>query len=223
MKVFGEKEISEAAGTGRMFSEARQAARFTLPKVSEITRIPERLLYHLEAEEYDMLPPDTFLRGIIARYSNALGLDASDMLSKYYASQKIRLTSGSRDRLPPNRFASARPLMVPFHAGYLAWTLAIGGFLYLAIEARAFVSPPRIHFENLLPDGFSVKSEILPLSGQIYGSRGVSINGERVGADKLGKFFYELKLKEGSNTVAVEAKNRFGKTAKVIRTITFQP
>lgn len=224
MNAVKEKESEKASVVGKVFAEAREARRLTIAKVSEITHIPERLLYRLEAEEYDKLPPDAFLRGTIAKYSDALGLDAQEMLAKYYASQKAKLiTAGGRDCMPSNRFESAKPFMTSLHAGHLAWTLAIGGFLYLAIEARSFVSPPKIYLENLPADEFLASEDIMPLSGQVYGSRAVSINGERIGTDKSGKFLYGLKLNDGVNTVVIEAKNRFGNTVKVIRTITFRP
>ncbi|MEW5717748.1 MAG: helix-turn-helix domain-containing protein [Chloroflexota bacterium] len=75
---------------GERLRQAREA-RGVVPLQAEMdTRIRAAVIQSLEQGDYEHLPPDPFLRGLIRTYATYLGLDSEEMLGLYAA-----------DRTPP--------------------------------------------------------------------------------------------------------------------------
>lgn len=68
---------------GTHLRREREARHVSLEEVAQTTRIPVRMLQHLEADETTELPGDVFVRGFIKSYARVLGVDASPLLRRY--------------------------------------------------------------------------------------------------------------------------------------------
>lgn len=68
---------------GQRLREAREAQNLTLAEVEAKTRIRQRFLAALEAEEWDVLPGEVTIRGFLRKYATFLGLDADEVIQHY--------------------------------------------------------------------------------------------------------------------------------------------
>jgi cytoskeletal protein RodZ len=210
---------------GQLFSASRKEARISIDKAAEILRVPSQTLLALESGEYKKLPPDAFLRGIIAKYADFLKLDRLECIAKYEndisASAPI-LRSGSTDILPKNRFSS-KPIWWPLGAKELAYAAAVAGFLYLVWQFIWFLQPPSIQIDSPA-DSFTVTSaNRFVVSGTVRGTQRLTINTERVSSDNHGRFRNIVELKEGENIIEVLAEGRHNRTARETFRVLYQP
>jgi cytoskeletal protein RodZ len=68
---------------GEMLQQARQARRITFNQAALETRIRQTLLEALEQNEYGVLPPRPFMRGLLRNYALYLNLDPDSILEIY--------------------------------------------------------------------------------------------------------------------------------------------
>ncbi len=70
-------------GFGRFLRQAREYKGVSLRDVERKTRIPRRHLHALETEEFELLPPLIYARGIVRNYAQYLGIDPMDALARF--------------------------------------------------------------------------------------------------------------------------------------------
>jgi len=68
---------------GEVFREARRRREVDLAQVEEATRIRQRYLRAIEAEEWSALPGGFYTRGFIRAYASFLGLDGDRLAEDY--------------------------------------------------------------------------------------------------------------------------------------------
>ncbi len=61
----------------------------SLEELSRATRVPASSVERIEADQYDELPGEVFVRGFLRSYARAVGLDADDVLARYTASRRV--------------------------------------------------------------------------------------------------------------------------------------
>jgi cytoskeletal protein RodZ len=55
----------------------------SLEEIAQTTRIPLRMLQHIEQDELDLLPGEVFTRGFLKAYARSLGLPTDEVLARY--------------------------------------------------------------------------------------------------------------------------------------------
>lgn len=68
---------------GSYLKRERELRQMSIAELAQITRIPARVLQHLENDARDELPADVFVRGFLRSYADALGLDGENVLARY--------------------------------------------------------------------------------------------------------------------------------------------
>lgn len=94
------------AGFGETLRQARAHKNVTLREAEAETRINRHYLAALEDEEFGVLPPPIYSRGIVRKYADYLGLDAGKVLDMHR-----ELTGTPRDQSPINTTPTAMPRM----------------------------------------------------------------------------------------------------------------
>lgn len=79
-------KVNEEVSIGTILRRARNAKNISLDQAEADTRIRTVYLQALEEDDYDKLPGETFLKGMIRTYGNYLGLDGLDLVQQYRAS-----------------------------------------------------------------------------------------------------------------------------------------
>lgn len=73
------------AATGADLRRAREARGISLRDISMRTKVGVRFLEYIEAERLDVLPATVYLRGFVAEFARAVGLDPRESAEAYIA------------------------------------------------------------------------------------------------------------------------------------------
>ena len=73
---------------GRWLRQERELRQLSLEELAATTRIPLRMLQHIEEDRHEQLPGDVFARGFLRSYARAVGLDEVDVLRRWTRDQK---------------------------------------------------------------------------------------------------------------------------------------
>jgi len=87
------------AGLGQLLREAREAKGLTLTEVEGETRIRLSYLEALEAEEFDRLPGEVYVRGFLRNYAQFLGLKSEEVLAQYSGEEETVPSQPASSRL----------------------------------------------------------------------------------------------------------------------------
>ena len=74
---------------GEHLRKLREAKRMSLAEVSRATRVPVASVERIEADRFDELPGEVFVRGFLRAYAKALDVPADDVLARYTASRRV--------------------------------------------------------------------------------------------------------------------------------------
>ncbi len=75
---------------GHYLRNERELRQLSLEEIAQTTRIPLRMLQHLEADQLDLLPGEVFTRGFLKSYARSVGLSVDDVLARYGERQSRR-------------------------------------------------------------------------------------------------------------------------------------
>lgn len=110
----GPAEGAEAGVTppGEMLKQARVAAKLSEQDVARELRMTVTKVRFLEADDYENLHSDTFVRGYLRTYAKLLGIDPTVVLSAYADTRRAAGWDGSADENPiqVNLAEPSRPL-----------------------------------------------------------------------------------------------------------------
>jgi cytoskeletal protein RodZ len=204
---------------GKILREARVDKLLSLDEVEKHTKIRKELLEALEADNYDKLPPSTFVQGFIKNYGKYLGLDVGKLLAVFrrdYEAGKhpdVVLESLSNPLKEKKFFLTPGRLL-----GIVITLVVICFFAYLWVEYRQFVGAPVLQVKSP-QDQQTVEIPTVIVEGKTDPEAKIKVNNQDVGVDKVGNFKEEIKLSSSANTVEITATSKFGQIAKISRTV----
>jgi len=105
----------------------------SIEEVSRATRIPLSSVERLEADRFDDLPGEVFVRGFLRSYARAIGVDAEDVLAQYSSARRVPYVA-------PVPVAPAAPKRETRRLGV---AIAFVLLLVLCTMALSFVLKPR--------------------------------------------------------------------------------
>lgn len=132
---------------GERLRQAREQAGIDLAEVAARTRIPQRHLEAIEADDFAALPSTTYSVGFARAYARIVGADEVAIA----ASVRQQLDGAFRERHNFEAFQPADPARVPPKG--LAWTVAIVAMLLIAgyalwrnqwLAAPGVATPPQV-------------------------------------------------------------------------------
>jgi cytoskeletal protein RodZ len=74
---------------GEHLRKLREEKRMSLAEVSRATRVPIASVERIEADRFDELPGEVFVRGFLRAYAKALEVPVDDVLARYTASRRV--------------------------------------------------------------------------------------------------------------------------------------
>jgi transcriptional regulator with XRE-family HTH domain len=75
--------VDERETLGKYLKNQRESKKISLREVAKNTRVRENILRTIEEEQYDLLPPATYVKGFLLAYAKYLRLDPNDVLLRY--------------------------------------------------------------------------------------------------------------------------------------------
>ena len=74
---------------GSFLKTQRQRRDMSLEEVARVTRIPTPSLESIEADRFDELPGEVFVRGFLKSYALAVGVVPAEVLARYTSSRRV--------------------------------------------------------------------------------------------------------------------------------------
>jgi cytoskeletal protein RodZ len=78
---------------GETLARAREQKRMSVAEVSRVTRIPVGTLHAIEADRFDDLPGEVFVRGFLKSYALAVGIAPPVVLARYTSSRSVAIVT----------------------------------------------------------------------------------------------------------------------------------
>lgn len=102
------------AGEGQMLQDAREEKKWSVRDAEDITKISVRYIHALEAENYEILPGTTYVKGYLRTYAKQLGLNPDEIIALYNATAEPEPEHAYEVPVPvvKNRPQWARPLLM---------------------------------------------------------------------------------------------------------------
>ncbi|MDO8638672.1 MAG: helix-turn-helix domain-containing protein, partial [Candidatus Daviesbacteria bacterium] len=173
---------------GQILKETREAKFYTLEDVEKNIKIRKEILIALEADNYQKLPPPTFVQGFIKNYAKFLGLDREKMLAVY------RREFSTNKNKPYVMDAFANPVketklkITPGRMlGLLVGVLVLSFFVYLWFQFHQFIGPPTLIL-NSPQDQQTTDNAVIVVNGKTDPEMKILINGQDVAVDNNGGF-----------------------------------
>jgi len=139
--LFQPEQIEKLKELGSRLREARCQQGLSLPEVSERTRISPRLLAAIEEVKVERLPESVYLKGLLRRYAEALGLNGAELAAEFPPGNLLFGITPSWHNIPKSRGRSVYLYLIYV----LTLMSSISGVSYLsqrsALQATAPSSP----------------------------------------------------------------------------------
>ena len=68
---------------GTYLRNERELRQISLEEIAQTTRIPLKMLQHIEDDHLDELPGEVFARGFLRSYARSVGLDPDEVVERY--------------------------------------------------------------------------------------------------------------------------------------------
>lgn len=206
-----------------ILKESRLQKGLTLATVEQATKIREKFLRAIEADEFSSLPSISYAKGFIRNYASYLGI-SQDVIMAFFRRQthespkSTLLPKGVADplnkpllRLTPGRFLGlvVSGLVLVFLAYFLTQYIQIGQTPKLVLSApqnQQIIAQSRVVVEGTTDNDATV-----------------TINGVSVIIRDDGRFYDQVPLTPGVNKLIITATSKFGKTKTEVREVGYQP
>lgn len=207
---------------GSMLREARETKGLTVAHIERATKIRAKFLEAIEADDYSMLPSQAYAKGFVKNYAEFLGVPAATILA--FFRRQTREPSKSAI-LPKGVAATLNRTWFQLTPGRFLIMLFVGlvvTFLaYLALQYGQLKRPPKLSIQAP-SQNVAVTTKKVELLGTTDPDATVTVNGISVLVRGDGKFFDQVTLESGDNTITVIATSRYGKTTTVMRNVSYQ-
>lgn len=133
---------------GRYLKRTREQRAMSVEEISRATRIPVSSIEKIEADHFDDLPGEVFVRGFLKAYARAVSLSVDDVLAQYTASRRVAWVtpipiSAPARRSPGKRFGVA----IAFVVLLILFTLALS----IVLKPRGQDMPPELSESSATP------------------------------------------------------------------------
>ena len=113
----------------------------SVEEISRATRIPVASIEKIEADHFDDLPGEVFVRGFLKAYARAVSLSVDDVLARYTASRRVAWVTPIPISAPGRRSTSRRfGVAIAFVVLLILFTLALS----IVLRPRGHDIPPEL-------------------------------------------------------------------------------
>lgn len=204
---------------GSILKESRLSKNISLADVEQSTKIRLKFLQAIEEDDFTKLPSLGYAKGFVKNYSEYLGLDSTMVLAFF----RRETADVSRVSLLPKGMAEPfnKPMVHLTPGRFLALLIGALGMVFLfyfGFQYRRLYQPPPLTLEKPANESVTPEKRIDVL-GRTDSDATVTINGVSVLVRSDGRFFDQVILTPGVNTITIVATSRFGKATTVTRNV----
>jgi len=74
---------------GQYLRQKREQQQMSVEEIARATRVPMDSVTRIEADQFDELPGEVFVRGFLKSYARAVGVPGEEVLARYTASRRV--------------------------------------------------------------------------------------------------------------------------------------
>lgn len=208
---------------GFMLMERRIAKGLTPLDVEHAIKIREKFILAIEADNFSLLPSPSYAKGFVRNYAEYLGLPTESVMAFF----RRQTTETPKANLLPKGVAD--PLNTPLlqltpgrFIGLLVTVLLVIFFIYLGSQYHRISQPPSLTVTA--PKNQAIISEQhVVVEGKTDPDATVVVNGISTVVRDDGRFYDQVAVDPGPNTLTITATSRFGKVTTVTREVGYQP
>ncbi|APR75002.1 4Fe-4S ferredoxin, iron-sulfur binding protein [Minicystis rosea] len=131
----------EMDSIGRYLKRTREARAMSVEEISRATRIPVVSIERIEADHFDDLPGEVFVRGFLKAYARAVSLSVDEVLARYTASRRVAWVTPLPISAPARRSTGRRfGVAIAFVLLLILFTLALS----IVLRPRGHDLPPEL-------------------------------------------------------------------------------
>ena len=205
--------------------DARMSKQLSISQVEKMTHIRAEYIEALENSDYEVLPADVYVRGILKNYAAFLRLPYEEVISLY---RKDGILAG-KDVESEKQSLKITQKMKVFHVGKFLFgflfviILGVIGF-YVFGNYNLLRTPPTLIIERPTNEYENSNVKDIVISGIIESEAELFINEQKVFLQEDGSFHIPYTLQEGENVIEfVGRSTRTQKETRSIRTIFYTP
>lgn len=223
--VFETKKI-DPARAGETVRRRREELRFEIRDISRELKIPAHYLEWIEEGSYDRLPAPFYVKAFFKKYAQFLKLDPAPLLEELERELAVRDTvfhhsSQSFSKTGKRRYSSPgltliTPVGIRISVMAIFFLFMFGYFIF---QLDFVIRSPEITVLEPPDTISSTQMETLSLHGKTNTGVRLTLNGKDVYVDGEGNFRETIMLREGMNTITLEASTRFSKKSEKTLTI----
>lgn len=205
---------------GQLLRETREAKNLSIEEVAKATKIQKKYLLAVEADDFKQIPSQAYASGFVKNYSEFLSLNSRHIMA-FFRRQTREVSKTSL--LPQKEQTPLRKslyTLTPSRFIMLLVTVLLLLFVgYFSLQYIQLQQPPMLTIQNPKESEIIVESQRVDILGQTEPDATVSINGIGVLVRADGKFFDQIQIFPGDNTVTITATSRYGKTTTLTRLV----
>ncbi len=206
---------------GQLLKETRIAKGFSLEQIERATKIRAKFISSIELDDYRKLPAVPYVQGFIKNYGDFLGLRSTTLLALFrrqYLKKKKKESDSIEQpltesgwKLTPNKVILTLVVILILILSY-----------YFYSQYRSLHQPPPLTLQSPKED-LIVKQDSVPVYGDTDPDATISINNEPILVKSDGKFYKDIALTQGNNTIVITVTSRAGEKTTLTRKITRAP
>lgn len=199
----------------QLLGETRFAKELSLEDVYRETKIQPKILKLLEEGDWQNLPDESYVRGLIKNYGEFLGLEKEVLLALFRREYR-RKKEQERELWPKFsfRFFPSPNFLIVLGTAILLLVFVF----YLAFQYFSQVLGPEL--QVTVPQNEAViQGKVVDIKGKTDPDAQVYVNGGKVEVSQSGHFSSRLTLIEEVTTIEIVARDKFGKEKKVTRIV----
>ncbi|MBU0708620.1 helix-turn-helix domain-containing protein [Patescibacteria group bacterium] len=201
---------------GQLFKETRQSKNLTLEGTAERLNISSSFAKSIEESDYNNLPAEVYIKGVIKSYANLLEINEQRALALFrreYRQQKIQSST------PPQPLKKFSFSLTP--------NIIIGAFISLAIlifltflfwQYRNYVGKPLLVVTSPAAQT-TIYQDYIEITGKTDPEAKIYINGQESKVSAQGSFAVVIGLDPGINHLTITARSKVGKEVTVTRQV----
>ena len=218
---FHRKELEHPRRVCLRLKEEREKRKISLDELAVKTKIIKKYLLALEECRFQDLPlAEVYQKNYLKQYVEALGIDPVPFLEQYLIEER-----GGGEKKKEHLFKSFRGnywdyLPAILRYGFLV-LLLLALIFYLGLQVKKIMEPPRLLI-YYPPSGLVTERPEVLIRGETNPEVEVFINGRKIMTDEKGAFREDINLSLGTNTIAIEARKKHGKTTSETRYVVYK-
>ncbi len=206
---------------GEILRSKREELGFDLEQISNKLKIPLKYLQALESGNYEILPPDVYVRCFLKLYCQCLCLDVKDIYNLYKTEVKVLGLKKKTNNINFNNFFYRlyNFVVIPkVIRNVIIICVILLVLAYLGLGMRNILMPPELIIFTPKNDSV-IYSNFIDIKGKTTKNAILLINDQNILKNQDGSFQYKLNLQKGLNIIKITSQNSHGKKRVLYRRV----